>query len=148
MVITAGATVVTSPGRLPGCMEVLTVVRDTIRELRIMFCSFFSHLVLREPEDGESSSRPLCPCAMFACSSVRVVFRRRSSFRNDVTLHLDLSPRYFLMKNTAPPLPAEHPGGSGTEPVLSFTASGPQDKYTTASLVALDNICPHIIVQI
>lgn len=52
------------------------------------------------------------------------------------------------MKNTAPPLPAEHPGGSGTEPVLSFTGSGPQDKYTTASPVALDNICPHIIAQI
>lgn len=48
------------------------------------------------------------------------------------------------MKNTAPPLPAERPGGSGMEPVLSYTASGPQHKYTTASLVALDNICPHL----
>lgn len=145
MVITAGATVVTNPGSLPGCLEVLTVVLGTIREFRIMFCSFFSRLVLREPEAAESSSQPLCLCATFACSSVRVGFLHRSSLRgtSDVSLCLDPSPRCFLMKKAAPPLPAERPGGSRTEPALSFTASGPQDKYTTASLVALDNICPH-----
>lgn len=91
---------------------------------------------------------PLSPavCARRLFCPSEPFLSRRSPFRgrNDVTLHLDLSPCYSPMKNTAPPLPAERPGGSGMEPVLSYTASGPQHKYTTASLVALDNICPHL----
>lgn len=80
--------------------------RWRIPDYILFFFFFLPGLVLRDIEDGESPPQPRCLCTTFALSSsvsVTALLLLRS--RNDVTLHLDLSPRHSPMKNTAPPPP-------------------------------------------